>query len=200
MPIGPHQYEVSRADLSDQGEISLALGQRRDIKLRLTQGGAEHPFTIAAQLKCLRGGAEEAQPKRCAQSLQTGDLFTIELISDRDLFIYLFGLNNQELVLLYPKSDARAAGAIPGGVTLIFPQKNAWVIDHQKSEDELWLLATQAPLDTAQVGERGAASLTSLTKKVAQSSELKGDQDLLNIKSSKGPVFLRWVLRSRLPK
>lgn len=196
MPIGKHKYELRRADLIDRGEIALSLGQSRTFKLHLTQEGSKTPFMIAAQLKCKRGKTEQAQPHRCAGSLITGDLFTVELVSDQDIFVYLFGLSDQELVSIYPSATSRSQGAIPGGQPIVLPQNNAWVVDGQSQEDELWLLASEAPLSLTSSQERTGMGTLDLVREIAKTSPQSEEGDLLKMNSSEGYAFLRWVIRT----
>ena len=123
--------------------------------------------------------------------MQTGDLFTLEISSDQDIYLYIFAESDQKLSKIYPLQHR---GILRSDQATILPQHNAWQLDDQSLEDQLWLLAS-------------ATQVSELSKKSAESNQWqaylksfdqqnsKSAQDYQSSMSKEGKLFLRWVLR-----
>ena len=123
---GQHEYELSRAGLSEKGVITLERGQQKQLRPRLIQSKESSEFTVSAKLKCMRPTENEKEYENCTNSMQTGDLFTLEVNSDQDIYLYIFAESDQKLSKIYPFQHR---GILRADQATILPQHNAWQLD-----------------------------------------------------------------------
>ena len=188
---GEHQYEMKRANLSEKGNIVLERGQQKQLRPRLVHNTQAQEFTISAKLKCMRSQANEKEYETCSRSMQTNDLFTLEISSSQEVYLYIFAESDQKLSKIYPRQQK---GILRADQPVIFPQQNAWQLDDQSIEDQLWLLAstTQVPELSKNNAEKNQWRM--YLKSFAQQNK-KPTIDQQNSLSQQGKLFMRWILR-----
>ena len=196
MPAGNHTYALTRANLTESGEIEIKVGEQKQIRPRLVENNKIEPFMIGARLKCMRPMAKKQEHEKCTQSMVSKDLFTVEIVSDREVFIYLFSKSNKDLSLIYPTNKRQ--GILKADQPIILPQQNAWALDHKSQHDELWMIASGLPIEIFNVGSDEKKTWQTQVEEIAKHGSVLGDQDQISLKSSHGIAFLRWILRQPL--
>ncbi|MAD61688.1 MAG: hypothetical protein CMH49_09315 [Myxococcales bacterium] len=188
---GEHQYEMKRANLSEKGSIVLERGQQKQLRPKLVQNTQAQEFTISAKLKCMRSQANKKEYETCSRSMQTNDLFTLEISSNQEVYLYIFAESDQKLSKIYPRQQT---GILRADQSVIFPQQNAWQLDDQSIEDQLWLLAsaTQVPELSKNNAENNQWGM--YLKSFAQQNK-KPTMDQQKSRSQQGKLFMRWILR-----
>lgn len=197
LPTGKHRYELKRAGLADHGELNLEVGQQRQLRPTLVREREKSTYSIEAQLKCMPSKSGKRQVKRCANSLKSGDLFTVELVSNQDVFVYLFALSDGELQRIYP---LRGSGGILADRPIILPQNKAWLVNDQSMKDELWLLASGSALSSFQSVTSDSSSALTEVRSIAGHVKSLGDKDRVTARSAKGLAFIRWVIQGDRPQ
>ena len=102
LPIGKHSYRLTRSNLSEAGHIELILGQQKQFQPQLSQQEVDQSFQLKAELKCMRPNQDKVTHSQCSQNLNKQDLFTLKLISNREVYLYLFVLSDRQLTKIYP--------------------------------------------------------------------------------------------------
>ncbi len=194
---GQHHYELKRANLSESGTVILEQGQQKQLRPKLIQTKGHKQFKVTAKLKCMREKSNDAEHKACNHSMKAGDLFTLEIASDQEVYLYLFAKNGQDLAKLYPQQQK---GILRSDKPMIFPQANAWQLDDQSQDDQLWLLASDTKILELSKNNAESAQIKStqwqnyLNAFVEQYQTI--EQDQLELSSQNGKIFMRWILRS----
>lgn len=188
---GEHKYELKRANLSEKGTLILEQGQQKQLRPKLIQNEQVQEFTLSAQLKCMRSQTKEKEHETCSNSMQTNDLFTLEVNSDQEVYLYLFAESDQKLSKIYPQKQS---GILRADRAVIFPQQNAWQLDDQSMEDQLWLLASATQVPELSQNNSESNQWRSYLQDFARSSK-EATKDQQKSSSKQGKLFMRWVLR-----
>lgn len=150
---------------------------------------------IGARLKCMRDNRQVKEHSHCSQSMKSNALFIVEVVSDRDVFVYLFAESDGQFSILYPKNHI---GILKSDTPLILPQQTAWQLDQQSQQDELWMIASVLPLPMLQSICNEDQTRQKQINDIVQRSRITGDQDQVSVKSKYGVAFLRWILEAPL--
>ena len=192
LSAGQHSYEIKRGAHSDQGTIKVEHGDQRTVASSLKLGEAD-AFSMTAQLRCAHPAASRLPPlKDCAGKLISGDLFTVNLTSSEDVFLYLLNESDTSIKLALPQGDQLIAARSERPVTL--PTRDAFKLDDLAKRDVIWVVGSTQPISMFTAGEKSAPWKSEVKSLISQFS-LQLTQDSQVVTSKSGIAVIGWTLR-----
>lgn len=191
LPEGSHSYLLQRGTTSLEGQVKIVRGEQRSVVSQLVEG-VSGTFSMMAQLRCAHPANSEASPLEvCANHMVSGDLFTLMISANQELYVYLFNESDGKLSLALPQ-QGKSLVLRPQKETLL-PSRDVFKLDELAKRDIIWVVGSLQPLTFVQqgFGEGWQSEFKSLIRK----HTYQMTQDRQRVGSREGIAVVGWALR-----